>query len=760
MVMLLILLAGVFLVTSCSNPSDGRDGLTIPGGTGANGADGGFYVTAAAITAPELALLFERAGAGTVVLANLGGVTIDGVIPVGKSLRVATGGDVTVYPGRNLVVNGTLVIEEEATLRAAGTAASGYLVAGGSITGPAGFVFLPVILDDSTIEFDLDGDGEYESVAVDYTSDIGAVTVASSTYESGTATAITLPAQVTRIFNETAITDLRVYSLANIVSETIPNANSKLTLLSSGSTIATATPFEPVGTLIVEEDLTASATTVIVPISGGKIIIAEDGVLSLAAGNTIDTTAGKGVVENNGVISTATTTLLTLQELLTLDGTGTIETTANVTITGTATQVLNKQNLEIASGSTIIAPVVTGTTPIFSTTGGKKVTIADGGTLDLGAIDFTTVPIGVDIVNNGTIETTITDDTILAALFLKVKGQITTGNITGLTVDLSIPADVYALFPVGATFAAGDVNVSVAAGGYADFPGATFAGIITATKSIIINGNADFGGNIAAVGNITVNGNAVTYGGVTYANTFEGTIAGNTITISGDAVFEGVVTPVENVILNPNATLKIEAGGSLTVATSKTLTVNQGAKLTLAASDDLDGTGTITATAGTIVVGTTPYNVAAGQVADDFDAAVTALVADVGILGGATINLGTATYSIGTTFPVSGLGVTTAVSDAFTDVLITVANVTLDTDTAFVGTPQVTSHKYSKINVTGASIQLDASKNLELKDAGYTGSTATGGIVTVSGLRLRNDGVTRAADVPAFNIGLATSRAP
>jgi hypothetical protein len=163
-IMLLAILAGVFLVTSCSSPTDGINGETgLRGPEGPQGKPGGYYVSNATIDAATLALFFDRAGSDAVVLANNGNVTISGtaVIPGGKILRVATPNTASVTVTGTLDVIGTLEITEGALLIADSVGSAGYLTGNAAnISGP-GFVSLPVVLDNTDV-----GDGiTYADVA-------------------------------------------------------------------------------------------------------------------------------------------------------------------------------------------------------------------------------------------------------------------------------------------------------------------------------------------------------------------------------------------------------------------------------------------------------------------------------------------------------------------------------------------------------------------------------------------------------------------
>jgi hypothetical protein len=802
MVMLLILLAGVFLVTSCSNPSDGRDGYGYNGGDGQNGADGGYFLINASYNDEELAKVFELADKA--IVATAGTVNIYGEVPAGKALYVLSG-DVRVAAGETLLLAGTLEIEEDGTFKAtgyttAGLYQSGYLTSE-SVTSNiigAGKIYLPVAIP-------LDSESTFENISYADVNLPGKVakTVTYGTAGSFAASVLLTEDHITEIF-EKGITDdeLTVEDVVDIRSANVP-AGTTLTLLSTTyNTLGTNTPskFEPVGSVIIKGELRSVSPAIdIHPV--GSITIEDGGTFALVnAGDKVVT--GRGTVTNSGTISTSTVTIADLKTLLGLDGGGTIETTGTLNL-GTDTVAL-AQNLKIA-GNAVLTVQATAN-PVFS--GAGKVTVAGtAGVLAFGATAITNLGgVEIETINditptNGTVTTGGTQ-TELNLLLLGVKGTISSTAAVALTGTLNIPEDVILTTPATTATFTGAQEIKVY--GTARFgAAATFANISTIT----VEGNATFG---AAPDSST--GDIVVDGGTAIFSVALTTITGDiTIKNSGDATFTGSVVPAVIVQSGATATfdntpaaitdltvdgststvsieddttitaLAIINGGTVEVDGDLTLSDETSINGSLDVTGDFDiGANALTVTAGTLNISTTSSGTGAGVVKTTGTAKFTvggtngltvtlpssgigagALTTALGVLAGDLLKLNNAVTNLATTYstvpsiPVTGAGgATIGVINTDTNVITGLLSddITPDaTDTA-VGTA------YSQYNSSPSGItwKID-SGNLSVKASAYDG----GGddkvaIYNISGVRLTEDDVS--VTVPDFRIGVSVKQ--
>jgi hypothetical protein len=433
-------------------------------------------------------------------------------------------------------------------------------------------------------------------------------------------------------------------------------------------------------------------------------------------------------------------------------GSGEIEIGASVSFGTAATEQLN-QNLVIENGATLTAPTVTAAGPVFS--GGKKITTSGtgvGGTLAFGGIDFTSITIGAEIENEGTISTSVATDTLLAkVLALPIKGAVSaTGAINALSAPLVIPTDIDLTLTAG-TLATGDFSVSVPAGTSADFQSATFDGVTTA--SITVGGEAEFGAAIIPAGAVTISS-----GGE--AEFSAAAAPSGTLTINGEAVFSGAAAPTGNVTIGAGAEVTVkDGGGTLIVAATKTLTIGSGAKLTLET-----GVATQLGTAaGTVISGGSSTIVIAGRsftYTDTTGLAPTAFATAVTALESSITALTNTSSPLGSTFnkvPTIPAYAVTTVSPGSNNTAVDVA--TLGTGTTLAASPTTSVHKYSvtTISVPGSAFGIVADK-LQLTDTAYnTSAGATSNtIVEVTGLKIVNDLLT--VTVPDFNVAITTKR--
>jgi hypothetical protein len=775
MVMLLILLAGVFLVTSCSNPSDGRDGYDGIGYPGQNGVGVDGITWSTSLAPAQLAALFEESP--KVYLISYGtNINVSGTIPEGKTLIINAGLDTFDDPysvsiaAAGMTVEGTLEIRKNATLDAGTVASVGALTieGNGSITG-YGRIYLPVASNGSDFE------------SVDYLSDKIAddvVKVAAAYTNIYTGSSAITAAEVRTIFDRGITNELTVENLTGIVSTTIPNSGSVsdgvinagnvLTLLGSNTLGGAATvTFEPVGKLIVKGTLATASTvvTTIAPITDGEILIENGGRLTLTnAADNITLGGGVGTVTSNGTITVGSVTPTILQNLLNVPGEGTIVLTGTTTLTGSTALALTNHDLVIEG--TLSAGGLTAN-PLFT---GKKITIESGGVLNVGALAFDTVDFGVESENEGSVVSTATSEAGLKGLITKVDGDIGYGAVAALTGDLTI-LDGVNLEVGGILAGSGAFNVTVQDGASARFTAATFAGI---SGTITIDGDAEFQAILTSTGpiNIGSTGNALfeLATAPTGAIKVEGTAtfsgaavpAGN-ITVTGeDALlsFTGAAAPTGDISLENGAALATSGGGTLALASGKVLSISgAGTELQLAAAGNLTGASALVkATDGRVRIGAGPYADYTVTVGDTGIApaalatAIGSLSTSVTTLTGAGSALGS-TFIKGATLGVNAIGIATA-TDATTPKTI---GVTLGAATTTIEPGyQVVTHKYSS-NSLIEDIELSITTTaFYVLDGAWAGSSAKNGILTVKGLTLINAGVTAA--VPDFNIGLTTSR--
>jgi hypothetical protein len=253
--------------------------------------------------------------------------------------------------------------------------------------------------------------------------------------------------------------------------------------------------------------------------------------------------ADTGTITNNGTIGTTTTDKNVLANLVGFAGTGKVVLTGAVTDV-TAPLVLGV-NLEIGAGGSIN---FTGSdTAAFS--GGKAVTIAEGGTLNLGAI----TEFGADIDNKGTITTTATGVTDINDI-LEIGGNITVNDVTVAATDtLKIPNNTMLTIT-------GTLN---------NTKGGTIE-VLTATKLVEVLDSLKTKLN----GNVTVNKT-------------------------------GSVTLSSSVTIPQDVTLILSTEQTLNVSETGTLTVNSGAKLIVEEGGEINVDGTITLDSGGEVEGLT-----------------------------------------------------------------------------------------------------------------------------------------------------------
>jgi hypothetical protein len=315
-------------------------------------------------------------------------------------------------------VNGSVVLNAGTVLSADGMSSGGYIIGGaGSVSGE-GTVSLPYITGDNP-----DGYLSYSASTAKKT--VGSVV--DTDEENPVAGAVTA-AVVAGIFNGGAAS-LTVTGLTDIAAATIP-ANKELTILGSGNTTAS-------GGL----DLSSNAGNLIVG-TGAELTVT--GSIKAAASN----------ITNNGTITASVSALAGITPLAGLSGAGSVALTLTEAIDASAVTVAAAlvQDVTISGSYVLSAPNIA---THFS--GNGSLTISVGATLKLGA---DTTAIGVDVTNNGTVETAVESGTALAAI-METGGTINaTGAIITLAQALVIPANVV-LTATAATLASGVFDVTM-----------------------------------------------------------------------------------------------------------------------------------------------------------------------------------------------------------------------------------------------------------------------------------------------------------
>ncbi|MDR3355916.1 MAG: hypothetical protein LBO04_01875 [Spirochaetaceae bacterium] len=486
------LLGAAFILSGCESPA---------GSDGSSGAPGPGILAAATVNAAQLEALFK---VNSVVQLIGDGVstptlTVDGVVPAGKTLVVAAK-DAKVTPGGTLDLEGggTLEIASGASINASGVSGTAGRItaeAGGWITGQ-GLAILPFV-PQAALDDVQDG-------LVTYYSPAASVKVTAGSYGDGTSDPVALTATnlATVMANIPEGGSLRVGTgITGLDASGVP-AGKTLILAAAGNSISGN--FTPAGALVVEGVLatTNGTNSTINVTSPASLKVEAGGTLTLA--NTGDTltgsTADSGAlttVTNDGTVSTGTTTPETVETLVTLlPGSGKVILTGAVTLASeTATWQLS-QNVEIGgSTNTVTAP---GHATPFS--GGKTITVKNGNTLALGAAPATFT--GVSIDNKGTVSTTTTSIAALGKI-AALGGKIaSSGDVAGSDA-LTVPEGTDLTHETGTLVGgAGAITIN----GKAEFTSGTFA---SQTGAVTVNGEAKFeAATFAALTALTVNGEA------------------------------------------------------------------------------------------------------------------------------------------------------------------------------------------------------------------------------------------------------------
>jgi hypothetical protein len=628
----------------------------------------------------------------------LPGVTsVVGEIPAGKTLIVsgaAAVADATPAVTDTLEVLGTLEIFEGATLNASGITVTvggsstsyGTLKGTGAVIGD-GAVALPYYIDAEDVP---EGGITYLSENVTATGKYAA----SYQTSGGSALGEVDKDGATAILGVEGVTALVVSDVDDVQDIAIP-AGKTLTLIGADNKFDAALDLSSAGSLVVKGTLSLDSASSAIAITGNatdaNITIAPEGTLALDEYGRI---AGK--IENNGTIKSKATAAADQKTLVsTPSGSGTVELSGTGAATlDTATLALT-QNVVIANGGKLIAPTIA--TP-FS--GNKTITVATGGTLDLGTATTLT---GATIVNGGTVSTATTTTAALNTI-LALEGTITSsGAVTGndaITV------------PVSTTFT---------------HDTGTFVG---GTGTLTIEGTATFTTGVFGdqTGKLTVNGTA-TFTEATFAK-----LTSLEVGVDGDATFTAAT-------LDKLTELEVDGDAEFTVntlAALTTLTVNGTAKFTAAKLDALttltvDGDAEFTAATLTALT-TLTVNGTAEFTAATLAAALTTLTVD-----------GTAEFTVATLAAVTSLtvGGDLTAEDATFDALTTVTgtgNVTAgavaDAKAKILITSTLKEVSLATTTLTGdLTIPADTTRT-------FTGDLAPDNTVTVNGIAVIEDGLT------------------
>jgi hypothetical protein len=525
------LLGAAFILAGCESPA---------GADGSSGAPGPGILAAATVNAAQLEALFKVNSVVQLIGDGTGALTVDGVVPAGKTLVVAAKAARVALDGSNNPLElevedgGTLEIAAGAALGAGNLGISngmGYITAGdtGRITGQ-GIIGLPYYA--SGVDPDTDGLVTYADPKV------GGIKKAAVSYDAdGNGPEAVDSDAIVAILDE--VNELSVYGVSNLTAEAagVP-ADKTLTLLGD-STLAAGGTVEIAGTLIVEGTLATpggAATAITFDDDSGALTVGTEGTLTLSYADD----AIPDDVTNNGTVSTITTTPATAKKLVALPGSGKVILGADVDADETTEAWELKQDVEIAEGKTLTAPLVASAGAPFS--GGKTITVK--GTLTLGTANS----IGATVVNEGTVSTATTS---LAALntIAAIGGTITS---TGVVVD----TDGGTLtIPKGST-------VTTSSATFANITGLAVNGSLTTTDA-----------TFAKVTALTIDG-SLTAAAATFPELTTLTVAG-TLT-AANATFPKLTT----LTVNPKATL-IAGAAALHTTNTATVTVGEGGSATL-----------------------------------------------------------------------------------------------------------------------------------------------------------------------------------
>jgi hypothetical protein len=625
-------LAALLLITGCSNPTSSSGSSTeepeTPISPPSNNPGGGDpskddYLNTTSVSAADLADKFAKYSTVT-----LGGSVerVEGEVPAGKTL-IISGTNTAVRPSSSFAVKGSIEIKDTALLNASYSADAGYLTGSGKIYG-LGTVSLPFLKPSVTLPA---ADG-IDSTAT--TTQVSAKRAVGSIVETtGTPGDPVGPGGIDGLFIALG-NEVSVSNITELTTEW--DATGRTLTLAGNNTIA------------------SNAFT----LASGSLVI--NGTLN------VDTQNVDGDITNNGFITSATVTPATQKFLLTqVEGTGTVVLSADTSTVIDTGKVTLKQNVIIAENGVLAASA----SALQAFDGDKKITIEEGGTLDLGvATNLSGVTITNNTTSTGGIETATTTAAALNTI-LKMKGLIaSSGSITG-NDNIEVPAGAFlthtsgdfvggsgtliingeAEFTTG-TFEDQTVRVTIGSTGNAIFTVATFEDL----TELVINGTVDFA-DTATFASLTEL-NVGETGDATFASVFDAldipiTINGiadftaatfevleDDLTINGTATLGAAAVPLGDVVVGGNGILNIDEG--LTIATgsvlnnSGTITLADTKILTLAAPSAI-GLAKITGT-GEIIAGLTTLTGAWEPTlgTDDADGNVTITASDT---TGATI---------------------------------------------------------------------------------------------------------------------------
>jgi hypothetical protein len=336
------------------------------------------------------------------------------------------------------------------------------------------------------------------------------------------------------------------------------------------------------GTLVVNNKGTLRATG---EVTAGSISDPDDPTattpnITISAGGTLDLSSSGsigGTLVNNGAITSASVDADVVTDLLTLPaGTGKVVLSGDDVDLGSAALALT-QNIEIA-GKVNAPTAPTGTTGAFVPfTGGKTITIDDGGQLALG--DAENIETGsfagtaVTIVNNGAITTTSTDSGVLKDVIAAVAGISVRGIIALDLQTITVESGETLEVPNGLSVTGDQITVK----GTFIAPGVGTP-FVTGTVIIIENG----GVLKLTAANTSFDGISISNGGTIATPETAGDKLNNILALGGRVEITGTAAvSLSGAIIVPDGST-LDTTATLTVA--GTITVKSGGELAVAPS--------------------------------------------------------------------------------------------------------------------------------------------------------------------------------
>jgi hypothetical protein len=505
------------IFSGCESPTDGS--------SGASGLDGAVTLggDSVDVDAAMLAAVFKVTDR---ILILPGTASVEGEIPAGKTLFVSGATAIGTSTSDTLEVIGTLEIFKGAELDASGLTSAGLLTGTGSVRGD-GAIGLPY----------LNGNAPSGLSPITYTSSNVSVTGKyAASYSTGGAPAALDDTGLAAIFALDGVNALTVNDYT-VTAASIP-ANKTLTLIGDDNTIAAGLDLTDKGTLVVAEGAELEATGLL-----------------------------KGSITNNGTITTTDTTADNVLSYITVPtGPGKVEIGGDVDLSAKTAAAALTQNVEVASSKKLTAPNIA--TP-FSTTAGKTITVAEGGTLDLGA---TATGVGVPVNNDGTVTTATTSAAALNTI-LAIKGDIESSGAVIGNAAITVPADTaLTIASSGSLAVAKDITLTVSGDATLAVEGtlnvAADAEVEVASGGVFTVENSGSGD---LNGTITIKSGGVSYDLASVGGSLWATAsAGKYVFESGAKAYIGGTTDGDLLIGGPTDDARVQLAAGATFSNSKT----------------------------------------------------------------------------------------------------------------------------------------------------------------------------------------------